>query len=51
MAVTVASPGIHQKRLVVVLLEGPLGVERGMKQKIPVICVVSTDLLAESLLV
>ena len=52
MAVTVASPCSHQKRMVLVLEEGPLGVERGMKHlKFPVICVVSMDLLAESLLV
>ena len=44
------SPPSHQKRLVLVLAEGPLGGERGMKQKDPVICVVSVDLLAESLL-
>ena len=50
VAGTVASPCSHQKRLVVVLAEGPLGVERGMKQKDPVICVVSVDLLGESLL-
>ena len=34
-----------------VLAEGPLGVEREMKQKDPVIYVVSADLLAESLVV
>ena len=39
---TVASPGIHQERQVVVLREGPLGVEhdeRAMRQKTPVISV------------
>ena len=50
MAGTVSSPCSHQKRLVVVLAEGPLGVEHRMKQKDPVICVVSVDLLGESLL-
>ena len=51
MAVTVASPCSHQKQLVLVLGEGPLGVEREMKQKDPVICVVLVDLVAESLVV
>ena len=51
---TVASPGIHQKRQVVVLREGPLGIKRdesATRQMTPAISVVSMGLLVESLLV